>query len=110
VVRSERRVGRDDGPVPVDSEVVIRLNAPADLFRVVETDLLTENGRLVSGMEELVHELLPRRLRSGGRVVVVLPVDQVGAAPGTTSGARCSATAGSASGRSTSHSASSDAR
>lgn len=60
-----------------DAEVVLRLNAPADLFRAAEGDLFTENGRLVSGMEELVQELLPRRLRSGGRVVVVLPVDQV---------------------------------
>ena len=63
--------------MPIDDEVVIRLNTSADLFRTAGSDLFLETGRLLSGMEELVQELMPRRPRRGRRVVIVLPAQQV---------------------------------
>lgn len=41
--------------------------------------MFSAGGRLVSGMEELIAELTPRRLRPGSHVVVTLPSDQVNA-------------------------------
>jgi hypothetical protein len=67
----------DHGLMPVDDEVAISLNAPAELVRTADTDLFLETCRLVSGIEELVQELTPRRLRPGRRVVVVLPAEQI---------------------------------
>jgi hypothetical protein len=61
------------------TEIILRLRAPEQLFDVAPVDMLSAGGRLVSGMEELIGELTPRRLRSGSRVVVVLPSDQVNA-------------------------------
>jgi hypothetical protein len=63
--------------VSIDDEVVIRLNTPADLFRAAGSDAFLETGRLQSGMEELIRELAPRRLRPGGRVLFVLPAEQM---------------------------------
>jgi hypothetical protein len=58
-------------------QLAVRLNTPADLFRTAVVDDFLETGRLVSGMDELVQELTPRRLRPQRRVVVVLPAPQV---------------------------------
>ena len=61
----------------IDDEVVVRLNAPADLFRTADAGMFLETGRLLSGMEELIQELMARRLRPGRRFVIVLPAAQV---------------------------------
>jgi hypothetical protein len=47
--------------VPSADEVTIRLKSPADLFRTVDTDMFLEHGRLVSGIDEVLQELTPRR-------------------------------------------------
>ncbi len=61
------------------AEVLLYLNTPQELFAVSPTDVLSSNGRLVSGMDELVQELTPRQLRPGLRAVIVLPQDQIAA-------------------------------
>ena len=40
-------------------------------------DLFSANGRLISGMEELIQELAPRRLRRGLRATIVLPEEDM---------------------------------
>lgn len=61
------------------TEVILRLRAPEQLFEVASADMFSAEGRLVSGMEELIGELTPRRLRPELHAVVVLPGDQVNA-------------------------------
>jgi hypothetical protein len=60
-----------------DTEIVLRLRAPEQLFEVAPLDMLSAGGRVMSGMEELIAELTPRRLRPGWRIVVALPGDQI---------------------------------
>jgi hypothetical protein len=63
--------------VPSADEVTIRLKSPADLFRTVDTDMFLEHGRLVSGIDEVLQELTPRRLGPGRCLVILLPAEQV---------------------------------
>jgi hypothetical protein len=62
-----------------DTEIILRLRVPEQLFEVAPADMFSAGGRLVNGIEELIGELTPRRLRPGLHVVVVLPRDQVNA-------------------------------
>lgn len=61
----------------VTNEIVLRLNAPEELFRVDPAALLGGNGRYVCGMDELVAELIPRRLDSALHVAIALPPDRL---------------------------------
>jgi hypothetical protein len=60
-----------------NNDTILRLNAPQELFEVRATDVLSPNGRFVSGIDELVAELTPLTLRPGMRAVIVLPADQL---------------------------------
>jgi hypothetical protein len=59
------------------TEIILRLGAPEQLFEVAPADMFSADGRLVSGMEELIGELTPRRLSPELHVVVALPNDAV---------------------------------
>ncbi|HEX4012383.1 MAG TPA: hypothetical protein VHX17_00690 [Candidatus Cybelea sp.] len=60
-----------------NNDTILRLNAPEELFEVRATDVLSPNGRFVSGIDELVAELTPLTLRPGMRAVIALPADQL---------------------------------
>ena len=38
------------------TEIILRLRAPEQLFEVAPADMLSEHGRLESGMEQLIGE------------------------------------------------------
>lgn len=58
-------------------EIVVSLNAPDELFSIGVPDMFSSAGRLLSGMDELVRELTPQRLRPGLRATIVLPPEEV---------------------------------
>ncbi|HEY2553729.1 MAG TPA: hypothetical protein VGI15_00640, partial [Candidatus Cybelea sp.] len=62
---------------PANAETILHLNTPQELFEVGATDVLSPNGRYVSGIDELVAELTPRTLRPEMRAVIVLPADEL---------------------------------
>lgn len=59
------------------NEIVLRLNAPEELFRVDPAAMLCPDGRYVCGMDELIAQLVPRRLDRDLRVTIALPPDRV---------------------------------
>jgi hypothetical protein len=60
-----------------NTATILRLNTPEELFEVRATDVLSPNGRYVSGIDELVAELTPLALRPDMRAVIVLPAEQL---------------------------------
>ncbi len=57
------------------SEIVIRLNSPSELFALATSDMFSEGGRLVSGIEELVQEVSYRPSDVRLKAIFVLPSD-----------------------------------
>ncbi|MDQ2816701.1 MAG: hypothetical protein M3T49_00640 [Candidatus Eremiobacteraeota bacterium] len=64
-------------PAGAKDEIVLRLNTPAELFALTASDMFSESGRLLSGMDELAQELAARRLATGLRATIFLPEDQI---------------------------------